>query len=226
MAEFSGREGLERLLGSVFNNQPGELALAIKKNPASLLLLDEIEKSSREIMNIFLSLLDEGVFTDSFGNKVVCRNLFVIGTSNAGAEYIRQLVNSGVYGEDLQNKVVDYVLRENLFAPEFLNRFDGVVVFNPLSQENLIKIARMMLEELAQNLKLKGMIIEVSDEAVNKLASDGYDPAFGARPMRRIINVILGDLFGKAILSGEIKSGDSVRLLVDEDKNTFRIQRV
>lgn len=105
MAEFAGREGLERLIGSVVGNQPGELAVAIKRNPAALLLLDEIEKSSRDIMNIFLSLLDEGVFTDAFGNKVVCRNLFVIGTSNAGAEYIRQLVNGGVKKRNYKAKL-------------------------------------------------------------------------------------------------------------------------
>ena len=226
MAEFSGREGLERLIGSVSNNQPGELAVSIKKNPAALLLLDEIEKSSREIMNIFLSLLDEGVFTDAFGNKIVCRNLFVIGTSNAGAEYIRQLVNSGVDKKELQNKVVDYVLKEGLFTPEFLNRFDGVVVFNPLSQEDLVKVAKLMLLELVQNLKMKGIKLEISDEAAEKLARDGYEPAFGARPMRRIINVILGDLFGKAVLSGGIKSGDLVRLEVDPQDNNFIIKKV
>ncbi|BCX14675.1 MAG: hypothetical protein KatS3mg088_358 [Patescibacteria group bacterium] len=228
MAEFAGKEGLERLIGSVSGNLPGELAVSIRKNPAALLLLDEIEKSSREIMNIFLSLLDEGVFTDAFGNKVICRNLFVIGTSNAGAEYIRQLVASNTPKEEMQSKVVDYVLREGFFTPEFLNRFDGVVVFNPLSKDDLLKVAKLMLLDLAANLKKKGITLEITDAAIEKLANDGYEPAFGARPMRRIINVVLGDLFGKAILSGEIASGDKVRLSVVEEvgRSSFAIEKV
>lgn len=136
------------------------------------------------------------------------------------------MVNSGVDKKELQNKVVDYVLKEGLFAPEFLNRFDGVVVFNPLSQEDLVKVAKLMLLELVQNLKMKGIKLEISDEAAEKLARDGYEPAFGARPMRRIINVTLGDLFGKAVLSGKIKSGDLVRLEVNPQDNNFIIKKV
>ncbi len=226
MAEFAGREGLERLIGSLSLNQPGLLATSIKKNPASLLLLDEIEKSSREIMNVFLSVLDEGSFTDVFGNKIVCRNLFIIGTSNAGAEYIRQLVSSGVPKEKMQKQVVDYVLKENIFSPEFLNRFDGVVVFNPLSPSDLEKIASLMLSELADNLKNKGLGVEIAPEAVKKLALEGYQPEFGARPMKRIINLVLGDLFGKALLNGEIKSGDRIRLTAREAHEEFVIEKI
>jgi ATP-dependent Clp protease ATP-binding subunit ClpB len=109
-----------------------------------------------------------------------------------------------------------------------LNRFDGVVVFNPLGKDDLLKVAKLMLLDLAANLKKKGITLEITSAAIEKLASDGYEPAFGARPMRRIINVVLGDLFGKAILSGEIASGDKVRLSVVEEvgRSSFAIEKV
>jgi len=222
MAEYSGREGLERLIGSISKNQPGALTTAIKNRPASLLLLDEIEKASKEIYNLFLVLLDEGIMTDAFGKKISARNLFVIGTSNAGAEYIRQLVGKGIKGEDLQKKVVNYVLEEELFSPEFLNRFDGVVVYEPLGKEHLIAIAKLMLAGLSENLKKKNIELVAGDDVAYKLAEDGFDPAFGARPMRRIVNITLGDLIGKSLIQGKIEEGDKIKIIAGRDeKNTF-----
>lgn len=225
MAEYSGGEGFERLIGSVSKNQPGSLTTAIKNRPASLLLLDEIEKASKEIYNIFLALLDEGTITDAFGKKILCRHLFVVGTSNAGAEYIRQQVEKGVKGEDLQKSVVNFVLENELFSPEFLNRFDGVVVYEPLNPSDLVKIAKIMLEELALNLKKKNIVLEITDEASEKLSKDGYEPAFGARPMKRIININIGDVIGKQILSGEVKEGDKIKLLPGDGKGEFRLEK-
>src|SRR3989344_162002 len=226
MAEYSGREGLERLIGSLEQNQPGALTTAIKNKPAALLLLDEVEKASREIYNLFLALLDEGIMTDAFGKKVSARHLLVIGTSNAGAEYIRQLVNKGVSGEDLQKQVVNYVLEQEIFSPEFLNRFDGVVVYEPLEKEHLTKIANLMLADLSENLKKKNIYLTDFNEAAKKLAEDGYDPAFGARPMRRIVNIILGDLLGQAIIKGEISEGDKIKLLPGKEKEEFKIEKI
>ena len=225
MAEYSGKEGLERLISSVSKNMPGALTTAIKNKPASLLLLDEIEKATKEIYNLFLSLLDEGVITDAFGKKIICRHLFVIGTSNAGAEYVRQLVNKTVAGEDLQKSVVNYVLEKEIFSPEFLNRFDGVVVYEPLKPDDLVKIAHLMLAELAENLKKKNIMLTVTDDTAQKLAKDGYDPAFGARPMKRILNIVLGDLIGRAILKEEVREGDKIKLLPGEGKEEYRIEK-
>lgn len=221
MAEYAGSEGLERLVGSAQKNLPGALTTAIKNKPASLLLLDEFEKASPEIYNLFLALLDEGEMTDAFGKKIMGRHLFVIATSNAAAEYIRQLVNQGVSGDELQKKVVEHVLEKGLFTPEFLNRFDGVVVYEPLRSEDLVKIAAILLKELGRNLKQKGIILEVTDETAVKLAQDGYEPAFGARPMKRIINLVLGDMLGKAILAGELKEGDKIRMLPGQGKEEY-----
>ncbi len=221
MAEFAGSEGLERLIGSVNKNQPGILTTAIKNRPASLLLLDEIEKASKDIYNIFLALLDEGEMTDAFGKKIIGRHLFIIGTSNAGAEYVRQLVSKGVRGEELQKNVVNHVLEKGIFTPEFLNRFDGVVVYEPLREEDLVKIAHILLTELARSLKEQNIYLEVTDEAALKLAQDGYEPAFGARPMKRIINLILGDLLGRAILSGKLKEGDRIKIVPGTKKDEY-----
>ena len=226
MAEYAGNEGLERLIGSVSKNMPGALTTAIKNRPASLLLLDEIEKASKEIYNLFLSVLDEGKITDAFGKKIIARNLFIIGTSNAGAEYIRQLVGKNIKGEKLQTDVVNYVLEKEIFSPEFLNRFDGVIVYEPLGHEELVKIAHLMLSDLSENLKKKNIYLEVVDETSEKLAQDGYEPAFGARPMRRILNISIGDLIGKAILIGDVKEGDRIRLLPGSKKEEFLIEKI
>jgi len=216
MAEYLGQEGVERLIGSVVNNRPGLLTKEIKNKPASLLLLDEIEKAPKEIYNLFLTLLDEGYISDSSGEKVVCRHLFVVVTSNAGANFIRENIKKGVRGEELQKKVMEYVQKEGIYSPEFLNRFDGVVVFEPLTKENLVLIAKLMLEELKKNLMEKNINLDYDDEVVKKMVEDGFDVEFGARPMRRVAELVLGDLIGAAILKNEIKSGDRVKLSVNE----------
>lgn len=219
MAEYVGREGLERLIGSVEKNLPGTLTTGIKNNQASLLLLDEFEKAPPEVFNIFLALLDEGSITDAFGKKINCRNLFVLATSNAGAEYVRELVEKSE--ANLQEKVMDHVLRQNIFSPELLNRFDGVVVYKPLDFDHLVKIAQILLRELSANLEKKNITLNFSDEAVKKLAKDGYEPQFGARPMRRIIELSIGDLLGKAILSEQVKPGNTVTITPGEGKGEF-----
>ncbi|OGC92777.1 hypothetical protein A3D85_01330 [Candidatus Amesbacteria bacterium RIFCSPHIGHO2_02_FULL_47_9] len=224
MAEYSGSEGLTRLIGSSVSGRPGVLTTAIKNSPASLLLLDEIEKSPPEIYNLFLALLDEGEITDGLNRKVLCRNLFVIATSNAGAEYIRQLVNQNVHGDQLQNSLVDYVQKQRIFSPEFLNRFDGVVVFEPLSPIHLTEIARLMLENLKTNLEQKNLHLQITPDLCSRLAQDGYEPAFGARPMRRLVDLTLGDLIATAILKGGLAEGDSFRI-VSSAKMQYYIQK-
>jgi ATP-dependent Clp protease ATP-binding subunit ClpC len=225
MAEYSGSEGLERLIGSVGKNQPGRLTTAIKNNPASLLLLDEIEKATSQVFNLFLPLLDEGSMTDAFGKKINARHLFVIGTSNAGAQYIRDLVSAGEKGENLQKKVIDYVLREGYFSPEFINRFDGVIVYEPLGRPELVQIAKLMLADLQRNLKKKGIKFVILQETAERLADDGYDPAFGARPMRRIVDLTFGDLVGKALLKKEILEGDTISIVPGQNSKEYFVQK-
>lgn len=225
MAEYAGGEGLARLIGSSQKNMPGALTTAIKNRPASLLLLDEIEKAPPEIYNLFLTLLDEGSITDAFGRLINCRHLFVIATSNAGAEYVRQLVGQKVSAEVLQKSVVDYVQKHNIFSPEFLNRYDGVVVFEPLTSDQLIKIANLQLQDLQKSLEQKNIHLEITPEVCQKLAADGFEPEFGARPMRRIIDISIGDILGRAILSNSIKSGDKI-CLVPDPKDGYKLEKI
>ena len=221
MAEFVGREGLERLVGSVERNQPGVLTSGIKNKPASLLLLDEIEKAPPEVFNLFLTMLDEGYINDAGGNKVICRHLFVVATSNAGAKFVREQVNNGVKGEELQKSVVDFIQKQGLFSPEFLNRFDGVVVFEPIEGENLVKIAELMLRDLQINLLKKNINVSFGEGLAQKVASDGFDIEFGARPMRRVVDLVLGDVLGRAIIENKILPGDKIELLPGEGKDNY-----
>jgi len=212
MAEYAGSGGLDRLIGSVSQNLPGSLSVAIKNKPASLLLLDEIEKAPPLVFNLFLSLLDEGVFTDAFGHKIVCRHLFVIATSNAGSEAIRQLVSLNTPQDSLAEKVIDDIQKNHIFSPEFINRFDGVVVFQPLDPKQLESISRLLLESLQENLKNKNLYLQITPEICHILAEKGYSPQFGARPLRRILDIDVGDAIGKAVLSGYLKEGSKFTL--------------
>lgn len=226
MADYAGSEGFERLVGSVGNNIPGALTTAIKNKPASLLLLDEIEKASTEIKNLFLTLLDEGVITDAFGRKINGRHLFVIATSNAGAEFIRELVSKGVKGEDLQKETIEYVLKHGFFTPEFINRFDGTVVYEPLNHDDLVKIAKLILQDLGKNLVKKDIYLEVRDDTAEKLAREGYEPTFGARPIRRIVDIHIADIIGKAMLEDKIKAGDKISIFPTDKKLEFYMEKI
>jgi ATP-dependent Clp protease ATP-binding subunit ClpC len=226
MAEYAGREGLERLIGSATTNLPGSLSTSVQNKPASLLLLDEIEKSPPQILNLFLSLLDEGSFTDAFGKKINGQNLFVIATSNAGASYIRNLVEKNTSKDDMQKQVIDFVINQGIFSPEFINRFDAAVVYEPLGEEHLVQIARVMFGEVAESLKEQGIKLVSDESAWRKLAQDGYDPAFGARPMRRVLELSVGDVIGKGILSGEIAEGDTIQILPGEGKEEYSWKKV
>lgn len=225
MAEYATRDGVARLIGSSDSSAPGVLTNAIRNKPSSLLLLDEIEKAPSEVFNLLLTLLDEGYITDATGRKIDCRHLFVIATSNAGSEFIREQVGSSTPPEDLQRNVLEYVQKNGLFSPELLNRFDGVVVYESLTSDKLVKVAHLQLNELAKNLTKKNMFLEITDDLAQKVAHDGYDPAFGARPMRRIVDLVLGDIIGKAILNGEIVEGDTFQLIPGQDKNSYSIQK-
>jgi ATP-dependent Clp protease ATP-binding subunit ClpC len=226
MAEYAGQEGLSRLIGSVNRNQPGVLTTAIKNKPASLLLLDEIEKAPPEVYNLFLSLLDEGQITDAFGKKISCRHLFVIATSNASAEKVRELVSQNAPADKLQAEIIEYIQKNGIFSPEFLNRFDGVVVFQPLTKTELVQIARLMLGELQTNLQKRNIHLEITPQLCDRVARDGYQPQLGARPMRRIVDITIGDVLGKAILKEEIKNGDHIEIIPQGKSQNYSVRKV
>lgn len=221
MAEYAHRDGLVRLMGSPENNQPGTLTTAIKNHSAGLLLLDEIEKAPPEIFNLFLTMLDEGYLVDAFGRKINCQHLFIIATSNAGAEYIREQVSSGVSGDILQRQVVEYLLSRGHFSPEFINRFDAVVVYQPLTTKQLESIASLQLARLKKRLLQQNIEITIDPLVVTELCSSGYDPSYGARPMRRIVDLVIGDLLSRAMLADEIKPGSKINLSVHNHTFTW-----
>jgi ATP-dependent Clp protease ATP-binding subunit ClpA len=226
MAEYAGNEGIARLIGSISQNQPGVLTSAIKNNPASLLLFDEIEKAPPEIINLFLTLLDEGYLTDVFGQKIKCSHLFVIATSNAGAEFIRQSVNKGIKDYQLQKNVLEHVQQEKIFSPEFLNRFDGVVVFEPLSPKNLVKITNLMLGDLQKNLNLRNIFLEFDNKVAEKIVDENYDMSLGARPIRRVIDLVLSDIISQAILNNTINLGDKIMITTGAEKDQYLWSKV
>jgi len=212
MSEYQGKDALNRAIGLVSTNQPGLLAKAIRENPFSLLLLDEIEKANFEILNLFLTILDEGYFTDVFGRKVDCRNLIIIATSNAGAEFIREKVAQRKVLKDFSKQVTEYVLQNQIFSPEFINRFDAVVVFKPLTSEHLEQIARLMLENLNQRLEPQKFQVKITEELIAKVAELGFHPEFGARPMKRLIQDKIEEQIAQKMLKGEIKKGEKINI--------------
>lgn len=219
MSEFQGEEGIKKMLGSFGSSEPGMLASAARDNPFALYLFDEIEKASREVLNLFLQILEEGFFSDAKGDRISMRETIMIATSNAGASRMWELVRAGKDPSEVKKEVVDVIQREGIISPELLNRFDGIVIFHSLSQEQLGEVARLLLEELKGRLAEKDIGLEISDELIARVVEIGFDPTFGARPMRRAIADRVESYLAKKMLSGELKRGDTARFSEEEVKN-------
>ena len=214
MSEYQGDDALERAIGSPQTGDPGLFSKAIREDPFSLLLLDEIEKSHPNVLNLYLTMLDEGYFTDAFGKRVDCRNLIIIGTSNAGTELIRQRIDEGINIEDINREALDYVQRQGIFTPEFLNRFDAAVIFRPLSMDHLLQIAELMLKNLNKRLAPKEIAVKITPDLLKRIAELGYNPAFGARPMNRVIQDKIEDHLAQKLLRGELKKGEEIEVKI------------
>lgn len=218
MSEYQEQSSIYRLIGSPptagAEGEKGQLTTAVMDKPFSLILLDEIEKAHRDILTLFLQVFDDGRLTDGTGEVIDFTNTIIIATSNAGSELIRQGINKGVTGETLKKILLDYLQKEGLFRPEFLNRFDAVVAFHPLSQENIFEVAKLMLKSLAERMAEKQITLKFTDEAVTRLAKIGFDPVYGARPMRRAIQDKVENSLAESILSGKTERGETI--LIDE----------
>ncbi|RJQ13840.1 ATP-dependent Clp protease ATP-binding subunit [Candidatus Parcubacteria bacterium] len=216
MSEYQGADAVERLIGS--KNQGGESVFLnkIREKPFSLLLLDEIEKANPKVLDLFLQMLDEARLTDVFGRRVSFTHTLIIATSNAGAEFIREKISQGDDPRELSKQLIDYVLRKGLFKPEFLNRFDAVVVYRPLLKEEMQKVARLMLEDLGKRVNEQGYKFAYDDNLVSYLGEVGFDPVFGARAMRRALNEKVESSVAKQILSGRYRRGDTINLKVGD----------
>ena len=210
MSEFQNLDDIKRLIGQ--EGQEGLLTTPVRENPFSLVLLDEIEKAHPNILNLFLQVLDEGWVTDGFGRKIDFRNTIIIATSNAGAEVIREDIAKDKKLDIIKEDLLDYLLKKGIFRPEFINRFDAVVVFKPLTKENLLDIAQLMLKKLAENLRDKGIEFEITQELKEKIVELSYSPEFGAREMRRVIQDKVENVLANALLSGKLKRGNKVKV--------------
>ncbi len=211
MSEFQNTSDISRLLGGGEKNQ-GLLTTPVRENPFSLVLLDELEKAHYNILNLFLQVLDEGFITDGFGRRVDFSHTIIIATSNAGAEIIRQDISEDKTMDMVKEDLLDYLFKLGMYRPEFINRFDGVVIFKPLTEDNLMGIAHLMLDKLRRNLQDKGIKFESSPELQQKIVELSYNPAFGAREMKRVIQEKIENVLAEALLKGQLKRGSRVEI--------------
>ena len=216
MTEYKEVDALERLLGNATGSVVGQLTSAIREKPFSLLLLDEIGKANPDVVQIFMQVLEEGFLTDGLGRRVSFKESIIIATSNAGAEMIRELVKANSSLVQKKGQVLDFVQKEGIFKPELLNRFDSVVLYEPLSKENLLKVAGLMLAGLQKRLLGQQLIFEFSGDLVQKVVEIGYDPQYGARPMRRAIQQKVEDLIAKKMLAGKIQKNQPFTIRAEE----------
>jgi ATP-dependent Clp protease ATP-binding subunit ClpC len=214
MSEYSTEDSVKRFLGG-FSDSNG-LTDKVCENPFSLVLLDEFEKSNSKIVDLFLQVLDDGRLTDNAGKTVSFTDTIIIATSNAASEYIREEVNKGAaVDKAFQRKLLEFLQEKGTFRPEFLNRFDGVVVFEPLGKEKVGQIIKLMLSDLSKKLLEKDITINFNEEIIAKIVNEGFDQEFGARPLKRFIQDNIEDLIASKILKGEIKRGDKIFLSTD-----------
>ncbi|EGQ9096131.1 ATP-dependent chaperone ClpB [Vibrio alginolyticus] len=219
MSEFMEKHSVARLVGAppgyVGYEEGGYLTEAVRRKPYSVILLDEVEKAHPDVFNILLQVLDDGRLTDGQGRTVDFRNTVVIMTSNLGSSRIQENFATLDY-QGIKSEVMDVVSKH--FRPEFLNRVDEIVVFHPLGQEHIKSIASIQLERLAKRLEEKGYQLEVSDKALDLIAQVGFDPVYGARPLKRAIQQNVENPLAKSILSGEIVPDKTVQLIVTNDQ--------
>lgn len=217
MSEYMEKHAVSRLVGAppgyVGYEEGGQLTEAVRRRPYSVILLDEIEKAHPDVFNILLQVLDEGRLTDGQGRTVDFKNAVVIATSNIGSQAI---IDPKMTAKD-REKAVTEALRAH-FRPEFLNRIDETVIFNALGAEQIGGIVKVQLKELEERLKQKRIQVEFSAEAIKFLAEKGYDPIYGARPLKRVIQAELLNPLSKELISGHIKGGDQVRIDLKTDK--------
>jgi ATP-dependent Clp protease ATP-binding subunit ClpC len=222
MSEFQNTTDISRMIGSA--GEEGMLTTAVKENPFSLILLDEIEKAHPNILNLFLQVLDEGFLTDGVGRKIDFKNTIIIATSNAGYQLILQAIKENSNWEELRQRMMDHLFEKGTFRPEFINRFDATVIFKPLTQENLMDISALMLGKIQRGLKSKGMDLIITDNLKRKIAELGYDPKFGARQMKRVVQDKVENELASALLSNRLARGNRVE--INPEDFSLKISRI
>ena len=231
MSEYMEKHTVSRMVGSppgyVGYDEGGQLTEKIRRNPYSVVLFDEIEKAHPDVFNILLQILEDGILTDAQGRRVDFRNAVIIMTSNIGARMITETKNLGFGSsenamkddKEIKNDVMNELKKH--FRPEFLNRIDDIIVFQKLSEDDIKLIASKMLEQLTERVKQLGINLVVTEEAISEIANEGYEPVYGARPLRRAITTKIEHKLSEFLLSGKVKSGDTVVLSVADGAFTF-----
>ena len=211
MSEFMEKHSVARLIGAppgyVGYEEGGYLTETVRRRPYAVILLDEVEKAHPDVFNILLQVLDDGRLTDGHGRTVDFRNTVIVMTSNLGSDRIQELAGEENYAE-MKSAVMEVVSHH--FRPEFINRIDEVVVFHPLIREQIRAICRIQIQNLEQRLKERDITLKVSDAALDYLGEAGFDPVYGARPLKRAIQQDLENALAQDILAGKVGSGDIV----------------
>jgi ATP-dependent Clp protease ATP-binding subunit ClpA len=220
MSEYQHPDSVKKLIGSGKANL-GYLTEAVRRQPFALVLLDEFEKAHPQILNLFLQVMDDGRLTDGRGRTIDFTNTILIATSNAGALYIQDQIRAGADVETIKTDLIETQLRE-IMRPELLNRFDDVIVFKPLSMEDVQQITQLLLGSLAKKLERQGIALEVRKGAIKKLAHDGFDPEFGARPLRRLIQDTVENQIANLLLAEKVRRRDTVILT---DAGTVEVKK-
>jgi ATP-dependent Clp protease ATP-binding subunit ClpB len=222
MSEYMEKHSVARLIGAppgyVGYEEGGHLTERVRRKPYSVILMDEVEKAHPDVFNVLLQVLDDGRLTDGHGRTVDFRNTVVIMTSNLGSQMIQEMAGEENY-DRMKSSVMEIVGQH--FRPEFVNRIDDIVVFHPLDREQLRNIARIQLRYLRERLQSRDMDLELSDAAVDKLAAVGFDPVYGARPLKRAIQTMIENPLAQEILSGKFTSGDVIRIDVENEELVF-----
>jgi ATP-dependent Clp protease ATP-binding subunit ClpB len=220
MSEYSERHAVARLIGAppgyVGYEEGGQLTEAVRRRPYSVILLDEVEKAHPETFDILLQVLDDGRLTDGQGRTVDFRNVILVMTSNLGSQF---LVDPLLTPESRTEAVLGLV--RQTFKPEFLNRLDEIVIFDPLTTEDLTQIVDIQVHQLSNRLRDRRITLDVTEAAKEWLALTGYDPTYGARPLRRLVQKEIGDRLAKALLSGEVRDGGTVKVDLDPEADTL-----
>jgi len=240
MSEFMERHSVARLVGAppgyVGYDDGGQLTEAVRRRPYSVILFDEIEKAHPEAFNMLLQILEDGQLSDAKGRRVGFRNAIILMTSNVAAEHLMREMSVGFKltqdeaknadeeYEKMKDKVLDQL--KKTFRPEFLNRIDAIVVFRALTKEQIRQIVDLMLAQVQERLDEHEVTLEATEEAMELLAEEGYDPHFGARPLRRVIQTMIEDPLSEAILAGEFEAGDTVLLEVEEGEIKLRTKEL
>lgn len=211
MSEYQDNSGIYRLIGQAGQKGTGLLTEAVRQHPFSLILLDEMEKADPDVLNIFLQVFDDGRLTDSVGRVIDFTNTIIIATSNAGTAYVQEQMEKGVALETIREQLIRGELKK-YYRPEFLNRFDGIVLFRSLNQDEIKRIAGLMLKSVQKDMERKGIQFRVEDIALDALADAGFDPEFGARPMRRAIQDLVENQLAELVLEKKVKRRDTVIL--------------